>query len=163
MRMCRVSVPGRLLLMTGLQRAKETYMQQLQELSQSRSKNDDDRAVLDALSRLDAESSLAKDDLSALQLRLNGLKQELKQVESEITKLNPQIATKSQTLQALDAELATLAERINEADDRVFQAFCARINVANIREYEDVQLKLAKQESAAVEKYAVDHGRVTHQ
>jgi hypothetical protein len=35
--------------------------------------------------------------------------------------------------------------------------------VANIREYEDVQLKLAKQESAAVEKYAVDHGRVTHQ
>jgi structural maintenance of chromosome 1 len=52
---------------------------------------------------------------------------------------------------------------VNAADDGVFGAFCKRIKVTNIREYEDVQLKVAKEESDAMEAFASQHARVRHQ
>lgn len=39
--------------------------------------------------------------------------------------------------------------KVHAAEDAVFQAFCRKIKVANIREYEERQLKVAQEESQA--------------
>jgi structural maintenance of chromosome 1 len=47
----------------ALKRLKETYLNQLKELNQSKPKDKADEGLLQQLARLDAEHSIAKDDL----------------------------------------------------------------------------------------------------
>lgn len=54
-------------------------------------------------------------------------------------------------------------ETIEQADDEVFDAFCEKIGVSNIREYEDVQLRIAKEANDAMENFAAQQARVKHQ
>ena len=61
------------------------------------------------------------------------------------------------------AKVEQLASQVNAADDEVFADFCRRIRVANIREYEDVQLKAAQEESDALVKYRTQIARLEHQ
>lgn len=56
-----------------------------------------------------------------------------------------------------------LASVVEAADDKVFADFCRRIKVANIREYEDVQLKAAQEEEEAIEAFNTQKSRVKHQ
>lgn len=52
---------------------------------------------------------------------------------------------------------------VNEAEDGVFTTFCKKIGVANIREYEARQLKVAQEESQARLRYDTQIARLTNQ
>lgn len=64
---------------------------------------------------------------------------------------------------ALLQKIEELSTVVDDADDRVFGDFCRRIGVANIREYEQRQLKLAQEESEARLRYDTQIARLTHQ
>lgn len=66
-------------------------------------------------------------------------------------------------METAQKELDKLVKVINDADDGVFANFCRRIKVSNIHEYEDVQLKMAREESEAMEKYSQQQARASHQ
>lgn len=53
-----------------------------------------------------------------------------------------------------------IAQIVDSADDEIFKAFCGRIRVANIREYEEVQLRLAQSESEARVKFDTQIARL---
>lgn len=59
--------------------------------------------------------------------------------------------------------MAALKETIDAADDAVFSAFCKKIGVKHIREYEDVQLKVAREENEAIERWTQAMVRAGHQ
>lgn len=65
--------------------------------------------------------------------------------------------------QALHERSALLYATVNEAEDGVFRAFCGRIGVPNIREYEERQLKLAQEESQARLRFDAQIARLTTQ
>jgi structural maintenance of chromosome 1 len=96
-------------------------------------------------------------------LRLRGLREELKHVDADIKKMVPELEKKSKAVKAAEAKLEKLQATIDEADDTVFAAFCRKIKVASIRDYEDVQLKAAREESEAMEAFSAQKARVTHQ
>jgi structural maintenance of chromosome 1 len=52
---------------------------------------------------------------------------------------------------------------IDEAEDSIFQEFCHKIRVSNIREYEDHQLKAAQGEAEARLRFDSQIARLTHQ
>lgn len=56
-----------------------------------------------------------------------------------------------------------LASIINAAEDEIFADFCANVGLANIREYEERQLKVAQEESEVRLKYDTQIARLTHQ
>jgi structural maintenance of chromosome 1 len=62
-----------------------------------------------------------------------------------------------------NAKVEELASQVNAADDEIFADFCRRIRVANIREYENVQLKAAQEENDALLKYKTQIARLEHQ
>jgi structural maintenance of chromosome 1 len=62
-----------------------------------------------------------------------------------------------------NAKVEELASQVNAADDEIFADFCRRIRVANIREYENVQLKAAQEENDALIKYKTQIARLEHQ
>lgn len=137
-------------------------MKQLQELSKSKPKEKDDEGKVQQLSRLQAELGTANDDLSATRLRLEGLRKELAAVEKDIKKMQPDREKRAKTLRTTEDKIETLAGTVEAADDGVFAAFCQRINVSNIREYEDVQLKVAREENEALEEFKVQAARNGH-
>ena len=77
--------------------------------------------------------------------------------------MTPDFQRRSQAVRASDDRLFGLVGAVNAADDGVFTAFCARIGVSSIREYEDVQLKAAREETEAVEAFSAQQARITHQ
>ncbi|KIR26910.1 cohesin complex subunit psm1 [Cryptococcus deuterogattii LA55] len=147
----------------GLNKLKETYLAQLQELYRSKPQDKGDEALLESLSRLDAESNIAKDDLHAIQVRLRGVREELTHAISTIERLTPDVEARSQSAASSEERSAALVEIIEQADDEVFSAFCQKIGVSNIREYEDVQLRIAKEANEAMESFAAQQARVKHQ
>lgn len=142
---------------------KDTYMKQLSDLQKNKPNQKADEALLSNLARLDAEYSLAKDDLDATQLRLRGLKAELKAVDGDIKKMRPDLEKKSKAAKAAEDKISGLQAAVDSAEEGVFGAFCKKIKVANIREYEDVQVKMAKEESEAMEGFSQSQARIGHQ
>ena len=59
--------------------------------------------------------------------------------------------------------MSELQETVNEADDKIFGAFCRKIKVKNIREYEERQLKALQEGSEARTRFSVQISRLKHQ
>jgi structural maintenance of chromosome 1 len=146
----------------ALKQLKAKQLQQLQELSQSKPKEKDDEGKYQTLTRLQAELGTANDDLAATRLRLEGLRKELAAVEKDLAKMKPEREKRAKALRDAENKLKGLAQTVEAADDGVFATFCQRINVDNIREYEDVQLKVAREENEALEEFKTKSARNTH-
>ncbi|KAG6329522.1 hypothetical protein ID866_9567, partial [Astraeus odoratus] len=147
----------------GLIRLRDNLKSQLQELSRSKPRGKGDENVIAEITRLESAITLAKDDLSALKLRLTGTKDELKFVERELKKLAPERKKVETAYSTLTSRIAALRAVIDEAEDGVFSSFCANIGVRNVREYEERQLKIAEEESQARLRYDQQIARLTHQ
>ena len=59
--------------------------------------------------------------------------------------------------------MAELSAVIDVAEDHVFDAFCRKIKVDNIRDYEGRQLKIAQEEGDARLRFSTQIARLTHQ
>ena len=63
----------------------------------------------------------------------------------------------------LQERIEALRDVIYREEDRIFRNFCRRIDVSNIREYEERQLKVAEEESVARLQFDTQIARLTHQ
>ncbi|KAG8997801.1 Structural maintenance of chromosomes protein 1 [Tulasnella sp. JGI-2019a] len=147
----------------GMRRTQDVLIGQLKELSASKPRNKNDDTIMPEISRLESALTIARDELSAAKLKATGIKDELKHTEKEIKKHAPDV-------QKLEQAHATHVQRINElegvifaADDKIFNSFCRKIKVKNIREYEQRQLKVAQEGSEARLRYETQIARLTHQ
>ncbi|KAL7424073.1 Structural maintenance of chromosomes protein 1 [Cryptotrichosporon argae] len=146
-----------------LRGARDNLMKQLADLSKEKPKDKSDEALIQNIARVDAQLALAKDDLNATRTRLSNLQEELKAADVDLTRLRPERDARAQALEDAKAQVEQLDATVDKADDGVFQAFCQRIGVDSIREYEDVQLKLAREETEAMTEFNAQHARVHHQ
>lgn len=94
---------------------------------------------------------------------MEGLRAELKNVDKDIAKMAPERTRRRRTVEDLDGQLSALNDAVDQADAGVFRAFSRAIGVGSIRDYEDVQLKMAKAENDAMEAFSVQQARIKHQ
>ncbi|KAF9817733.1 hypothetical protein IEO21_03282 [Rhodonia placenta] len=146
-----------------LQRVRDNLLGQLRDLNKSKPRGKADESLIGEITRLESACTVAKDDLAACKLRLDGIKDELKHVDREIKRLEPELRKAQGAYDELKLKLDALASVVNEAEDEVFAAFCQTIGVANIREYEERQLKVARAESEARLQFETQIARLTHQ
>ncbi|KAJ7812847.1 hypothetical protein B0H13DRAFT_2143623 [Mycena leptocephala] len=147
----------------GLNRTKDTLMGQLRDLAKQKTRGQTDENLMADIGRIESATTLAKDDLNACNLRLTGIRDELKHIEKELKKNAPELKKAQATYDTLQKQITELAETINNAEDATFSAFCRKIKVANIREYEERQLKVAQEESEARLRFDNQIARLTHQ
>jgi structural maintenance of chromosome 1 len=77
--------------------------------------------------------------------------------------MDPDLVRMRKALEAFDTKLSALEKTLDEADNKVFAAFCSQIGIQSIRDYEDVQLKLAREETEAMEKFTTQKARLVTQ
>ncbi|KAL9710106.1 Structural maintenance of chromosomes protein 1 [Leucoagaricus gongylophorus] len=147
----------------GLTRVRDGLMSQLKELGKQRPRMKTDENLLAEISRLESTLTVLRDDLTACELHFNGIKEELRHLEHD-RKLNTPELEKAQTqFSTVQARISELAAVVHEAEDDVFDMFCQRIAVENIRVYEERQMKVAQEESQARLRFDTQIARLTHQ
>ncbi|KAG8849135.1 Structural maintenance of chromosomes protein 1 [Tulasnella sp. 330] len=147
----------------GMRRTQDVLISQLKELSASKPRNKNDDAIIPEISRLESALTIAKDELSAAKLKATGIKDELKHIEKEIKKQMPEVEKLDQAHSMRVQRMSELEEVIFAADDKIFNAFCRKIKVKNIRDYEQRQLKVAQEGSEARLRFETQIARLSHQ
>ncbi|KDQ14832.1 hypothetical protein BOTBODRAFT_187573 [Botryobasidium botryosum FD-172 SS1] len=147
----------------GLRRTSESLTNQLRELQKSKPRGKADEDMTAEISRFESQLVVVRDELSASRGQLDGLKKELDHLNEEINKLQPEVDETQEALDTLQEQINELAEIVHSAEDNIFGDFCREIGVSNIREYEELQLKVAQEESEARLRYDTQIARLTHQ
>ncbi|KAF8872389.1 cohesin complex subunit psm1 [Gymnopilus junonius] len=147
----------------SLIRVRDTLLAEQRELSKQKPRGKTDEALVNDITRLEANITVAKDDLRACKLRLTGIKDELKHIDKELKTVSPELKKARTTHANLQARIEQFLTVINAAEDGLFAPFCQKIGVINIREYEERQLKLAQEESQARLRFDTQIARLTNQ
>jgi structural maintenance of chromosome 1 len=146
-----------------LEKARDAQYQQLSNLV----KNKPNKDTIDQLSRdlnaVETALRIAKEDLTAASTRLQGAKGELKQTDRDVKKQQSEVTKAERAVQQHERQMQNLANTVNEADDAVFEEFCGRLGLTNVREYENVQLRAAEEETEARARFDAQIARLTHQ
>ncbi|KZV80769.1 condensin complex subunit SMC1 [Exidia glandulosa HHB12029] len=146
----------------NLRRARESLMQQLQELSKQKPRSNADEPLQAENSRLESQMALLRDDLSVCKHSLTGKKDELKHVQREIKKLRPVVDKARADRNALKKRMEDLASVVHAAEDKIFAAFCDKIGVPDIRAYRDHQLRATQEAQEARLRFDKQLARMTH-
>ncbi|CDZ96284.1 cohesin complex subunit psm1 [Phaffia rhodozyma] len=149
--------------LTALHQQRDSLMAHLAQLAKERPKAKSDEHLVAEITRLESELAIVRDDLSAINLRLTGLQDELRHAETESSELSTSLDEKRSSLSVIEVEILGLLQTVNASEDEVFDEFCARIEVADIREYEEVQLRVAQAQSEARVKYEAQINRLRRQ
>lgn len=147
----------------GLNRQRDQLLGELKDLGKQRFELARDDKLVARVGRYDAELSTLRDELSSIETRLSGAQDEHRIVNQQISETSPKKDAAQTTLQNTESEAATLQAVANQEDDAVFAQFCGRIRVANIREYEERQLKVMQQQSDARLEFERQMKRLEHQ
>ncbi len=66
---------------------------------------------------------------------------EIAKLEKKLENFAPASSEIESVMRARDAKIQEIKERMNRVEDTVFADFCAQIGVANIRQYEERELR----------------------
>ncbi|KAF8587801.1 condensin complex subunit SMC1 [Ramaria rubella] len=147
----------------GLHRLRDSLFAELRELNKSKPRGKADENTIAQINRVESSLLILKDDLTACEHKLTGVKDELKHISQELKKHRPDQVKLESSHNKLQKTIEELTSVINAAEDKVFGAFCRKIKVKHIREYEERQLKASQDESEARLRFDTQIARLTHQ
>ncbi|KAE8234045.1 hypothetical protein CF326_g913 [Tilletia indica] len=147
----------------GLNRQRDEALTELKELSKRKRALPTEEDFVAAIGKLEAELGQAKEELDQLKSRMIGIQEEIKAIDSSKKTIEPKLKISRGSLQETTEKITGLAVTVNAAEDAVFAAFCERIGVENIREYEDTQLKALQERSEEQIEYESQLARLSHQ
>lgn len=147
----------------GLTTQRDKCLAELKELQKEKRAFVSDDEMVAKITRLEADLSSVQDELAAVNTRLTGIRDELKNIDKQIKEIQPKLRSAKADLEKLQRKMSGLETVVNREEDRIFATFCRRIGVANIREYEERQVKLMERQSDAKLQFESQLARLNHQ
>ncbi|KAI4340179.1 hypothetical protein MLD38_025042 [Melastoma candidum] len=128
-----------------LRKSKEQLEAELEELGSIREMQLKESEVSGKISGLEKKMQYAEIEKQSIKDKLGNLKQERQNIKAEIDRLNPELVKLKDAVEKRGGDILKLEKRINEIVDRIYKNFSESVGVANIREYEENQLKVTQQ------------------
>ncbi|GAV83648.1 SMC_N domain-containing protein/SMC_hinge domain-containing protein [Cephalotus follicularis] len=128
----------------GLKKKKELYESELEELGSIREMQLRESETSGRISGLEKKIQYADIEKRSIEDKLANLRQEKRNIKEEIGRINPELHKLEDAIDKRAIEIRKLEKRINEIVDRIYKNFSQSVGVANIREYEENQLKAAQ-------------------
>ncbi|XP_028168850.1 structural maintenance of chromosomes protein 1A-like, partial [Ostrinia furnacalis] len=133
--------------LSQLKAKKEKLTEELRE-SMKKSRKESELTTVDSQIRgLESRLKYAITDRDTTLKQIKALDAELAELERKMDNFGPQIESIEHTILERDAKIQQVKENMNNVEDVVFRGFCRDIGVANIRQYEERELR-AQQERA---------------
>ncbi|BGP70428.1 Structural maintenance of chromosomes protein 1 [Rhodotorula toruloides] len=147
----------------SLRRREAELRGKLADVFKNRPKVNAEEQLINDETRLKADLQVVRDDLSSTESRLKGVRDELKTLRKKAADSQKTISQIEDELEQLEAQAATCRDVIDREEDAIFADFCRRIRVANIREYEEKQLRGAQEDNAQMLVFNTQVARLNHQ
>ncbi|GAA5824181.1 hypothetical protein JCM11251_001555 [Rhodosporidiobolus azoricus] len=147
----------------ALRRRATELQAKLAEVHKNRPRANAENALKMDDTRIEADLQVVKDDLGSTQARLKGVRDELKTLRKKVGELEKAIGKTEGELEKLEEQAAGLREVIEGEEDQIFEDFCGRIGVSDIREYEEKQLRGAQEDNAQMLKFDTQVARLNNQ
>ncbi|PON62633.1 Structural maintenance of chromosomes protein [Parasponia andersonii] len=128
----------------GLKKKKEQFESELEELGSIREMQLKESEASGRISGLEKKIQYAEIEKRSIEDKLTNLKKEKRNINEEIDRITPELLKSKEAIDKRSAEISKLEKRINEIVDRIYRDFSKSVGVANIREYEENQLKDAQ-------------------
>ncbi|CAO1619968.1 unnamed protein product [Sympodiomycopsis kandeliae] len=146
----------------GVERQRKECEEELNTLKQTKRNLTTEESLTTRIAECEALLNTLRDDLSAVTSRLNGLNTELEHVNKQLRELNPELSNAQSAVQQTTQQMQSLVTIVDADDDNLFESFCQRIGVANIREYEEHQLRLIERQKDARSEFELQLKRLEH-
>ncbi|KAJ2708386.1 Structural maintenance of chromosomes protein 1, partial [Coemansia spiralis] len=121
----------------SLRKARDRLVEELQTAARERRKLAKDGALGERIAGLHAKHSTAREALDALRRRAQGLATERKHMEMQAGESRPAAAQAASELALAKEARAQANTRIQAAARPIFAAFCRRVGVASLEEFEN--------------------------
>ncbi|XP_060676214.1 structural maintenance of chromosomes protein 1 [Ziziphus jujuba] len=128
----------------GLKKKKEQFESELEELGSIREMQLKESEASGRISGLEKKIQYAEIEKKSIEDKLANLKKEKRNIKEEIDRISPEFHKLKDAVEKRSKEIEKLEKRINEIVDRMYRNFSKSVGVANIREYEEKQLKDAQ-------------------
>uniref|UniRef100_A0A7N2MKQ0 Structural maintenance of chromosomes protein 1 n=1 Tax=Quercus lobata TaxID=97700 RepID=A0A7N2MKQ0_QUELO len=126
------------------QKRKERLELELEELGSIREMQVKESEASGKISGLEKKIQYAEIEKRSIEDKLENLRQEKKNIEQEINRISPELQKLNSDVDRRRIEITRREKKINEIVDRIYKEFSKSVGVANIREYEENQLKAAQ-------------------
>ncbi|XP_046405927.1 structural maintenance of chromosomes protein 1A [Ischnura elegans] len=133
--------------LSQLKQKKERLGEELRESVKKSRKESELNTVESQIRGLETRLKYSKTDKENTTKQIQQLQKELEDLKEKLELFGPQIDDIERTMRARDLQIQEIKENMNNVEDVVFTSFCAQINVANIRQYEERELR-SQQERA---------------
>ncbi|KAH7287580.1 hypothetical protein KP509_32G063300 [Ceratopteris richardii] len=129
----------------GLKRNKERYEAEMAELGSAREMQSKEAEAAGKITGLERKIQYADVEKKTIEEKLVKLRQERDVISKEISRITPEIKKIRESISTKNKAIVKLENRINEVIDRIYKDFSKSVGVANIREYEENQLRAAQE------------------
>nr|VDD57364.1 unnamed protein product [Brassica oleracea] len=129
----------------GLMKKKEEYELELEKVGSIRDMQIKESEISGKISGLEKKIQYAEIEKKSIKDKLPHLEQEKRNIAEESRRINVELSKSRAEVDKRNTEIRKLEKRINEIVDRIYKDFSQSVGVANIREYEEKQLKEAQE------------------
>merc|ERR1712223_1169097 len=95
--------------------------------------------------------------------RITELEKELKKMKEEFSEFGPRIRVIEVSMEKRERQIDETKEEMNNVEDKIFGKFCKNIGVANIRQYEEKELKTQQDKEKKKLEYENQINRISNQ
>lgn len=127
--------------MSQLKAQKEKLTEELRESMKKSRQESELNTVHSQIRGLESRLKYSKTDKENTLKQISALEGELDSLQSQLENFGPTIADIERTMRNRDQQIQEIKENMNNVEDDVFQSFCSQIGVANIRQYEERELR----------------------
>ncbi|CAI2190961.1 2319_t:CDS:10, partial [Funneliformis geosporum] len=146
-----------------LRRQRDDLLSKLNNLSKSKRRGNFEEQKKSEISGLDSRLKFSQEELSAITRKLEAINNELNFIANETNGIQPKWRKAHSDLTNFENQIAQSEDAIHKIEDTIFKEFCMKIQVANIREYEQRQLKLAQEMAEKRLKFTTLKSRLQNQ
>ncbi|SCV74401.1 BQ2448_6833 [Microbotryum intermedium] len=144
-------------------RRKETELRgKLSEILKNKPRANVEEELVSQTQIHTSELATLHDDLSSINARLKDTTSELKVTKTTLKDLNGKVSQLERDIDSLTSKAEELEVTIASAEEGIFRAFCRRIGVSSIREYEEQQLGVAQAANEANLKFKTQIARLNN-
>ncbi|XP_030369626.1 structural maintenance of chromosomes protein 1A [Scaptodrosophila lebanonensis] len=131
--------------MAQLKMQKERLNEELKELVKKSRKQSELATVESQIQGLENRLKYSMVDLESSKKSIAQYENQLNEVQNKLDVFGPQIAKIESRMQEREEKIQDIKENMNNVEDKVFAAFCRRLGVKNIRQYEERELVMQQE------------------
>ncbi|EFX81640.1 hypothetical protein DAPPUDRAFT_211085 [Daphnia pulex] len=149
--------------LSALKSNRDKLNEELQEAMKKSRKESELHTINCTVKGLDSRYRYALADRDKTQKQIEQSMREIAELEEKLRNFAPATDQIQKIIRERDATIQKVKERMNRVEDTVFEEFCSQIGVANIRQYEERELRTQQERTKKRLEFESQKNRILNQ